>query len=177
MNVSRFTVFCAALLSIAIYGLSLWGEAARNAAGLGFNERFGVARLAEGFGKVTARELEGIRFEHWEHLAVAGMLATLVVAIFGIKSIPRWLPPVYLAVLVAMGGWAGMIMAVYIPYFLFCLLTDPTPIDGEFFEDNVARFMALGVWLSCLLVWSVMTFIHYKRRPKAIVPQRAHRPA
>ena len=173
MNPSRFTVFCAGFLSLAMYGLSLIGEAARSAAGLGFNEQFGVARLAEGFGKITARELDGIEFERWEFLAVAGMFAAILVAVFGIRSVPRWLPPTYLAVLTAMGGWAGIVMAVFIPYFLFRLITDPTPMDGEFFEDNVARHMALGVWLTCLLVWSVVSFIKYLKRPKPITAKHA----
>lgn len=172
MNLPRFAVFCTALLSIAVYGLALWSEAARNAAGLGFNERFGIARLAEGFPKVTAQEWHQLRFDHWEHVAVVGMIAALIAAIVGIRSVPRWLPPAYLAVLLIMGGWVGMVMVVYLPLFVFSLLTDPVPMDGEFFEDSVARYMAAGVWLSCLLVWSVKAFIN--RPPKVKAEPRVH---
>lgn len=52
----RLLTLSGSILSLVAYGLGLWSEAARNAAGLGFNERFGVGRLAEGFGKVTWHE-------------------------------------------------------------------------------------------------------------------------
>ncbi|RYD68714.1 MAG: hypothetical protein EOP84_29800, partial [Verrucomicrobiaceae bacterium] len=74
----RPIILSVALLSLAAYGLGIWSEAAKNAEDLGFNERFGVARLVEGFGKVTWQELGKLRFESWEYLMVGGIAALLV---------------------------------------------------------------------------------------------------
>ncbi|WAC20394.1 hypothetical protein OVA24_03250 [Luteolibacter sp. SL250] len=162
------------VLSLAAYALGLWSEAARNAAGLGFNERFGVARLAEGFGKVGLGDLPWSGMDPWEYFAVAGMFAALVAGISELKRIPGWLPPAYLTTLVAMGGWVGLWLAIYIPWFIWCLATDPLPMDGEFFAEDLARYMSAGVWLLFLLILSIMAFIKWLSGKKGETNNRNH---
>lgn len=162
MTPARPITLSATLLSLAAYVLGLWSEAARSAADLGFNERFGVGRLADGYGKVTWQALGKLRFENWEYLMVAGILALLVAASAGVKRIPRWIPAAYLAVLLSLGGWVGLVMAIYLPVFLFNLASEPLPMDGEFFADQIARYMMAGIWILFLLGWSLSAFIRLR---------------
>ncbi len=162
MTPSRSILLSCTLLSLVAYGLGVWGEAARDAAGLGFNERFGVGRLAEGFGKVTWQGIMGLRFESWDYLMVVGMIALLVAALAGVRRISRWVPAMYLAALLSLGGWPGLVVVVYLPLFLFCLASDPLPMDGEFFADQMARFMMAGIWMLFILVWTLAAFIRWR---------------
>ncbi|MBX3741108.1 MAG: hypothetical protein KF712_08970 [Akkermansiaceae bacterium] len=171
MNISRpLLLVSGTLVSLIAHGVAVLGEAARNAAGLGFNERFGIDRLAAGLGRVTSRQFKELQFEVWEYLSFGGMVVVLAAAFAGMERGSRWLPVAYLAVLVVLGGWKGLLMVVYLPVFLFNLVFEPLPMDGEFFADSVARHMGAGVWLLVLLVWSLSGFI--KWRPKWLMPPR-----
>ncbi len=171
MNISRPLLLASGtLLSLVAYVLAIWGESARNAAGLGFNEGFGIGRLAEGTGKITFQHFKDLRLEVWEYLSVAGMIVVLAAALAGAQRPSRWLPVAYLAILTVLGGWKGLLMAVFIPVFLFRLAFTPLPMDGEFFADSAARQMGAGVWLLLLLVWSLSGFI--KWRPRWLMPPR-----
>lgn len=167
MKISRMVVLFGTLLSLVVYVLAIWGEMARKAEGLGFNERFGVGRLVAGFWEVSWEDLEGVRFGGWEYLVFAGMAAALLVSLAGVERISAWVVPIYLAVTLTLGGWVGMVMAIYLPWFLFCLVADPLPMDGEFFEDHVARGMAAGVWLAMVLCWCVVGFVQMRREWKS----------
>jgi len=172
MNISRpLLLVSGTLLSLVVYGLAVWAEAARTAAGLGFSERFGVSRLLGGFGKVTTRQIRDMQFEIWEYLSVLGMVVVMAAALAGMKRVSRWVPAGYLAILVLLGGWAGIMLVVFLPVFLFNLISDPLPMDGEFFAESSARYMGAGVWLVVLLVWSLSGFIRW--RPKWLKPPRA----
>ncbi len=171
MNISRPLLLASGtLLSLIAYGLAIWGEAASNAAGLGFSERFGIVRLVEGSGKVTFRQLRDLQFEIWEYLSVGGMIVVLAAAFAGMERASKWLPVAYLAILTVLGGWKGLLMVIFLPLFLFNLAFKPLPMDGEFFADSGARHMGAGVWLLLLLVWSLSGFI--KWRPRWMRPPR-----
>jgi hypothetical protein len=162
MITSRPIMLSVTLLPLAAYGLGIWSEVARNTVGLGFNERFGVGRLADGFGKVTWQELGKFRFESWEYLMVVGMVALLVAAVMGMKRIYRWIPAAYLAMLLGLGGGVGLVMVIYFPILMYNLVSEPLPMDGELFADQLARYMMAGIWLVLLLVWSLMACITWR---------------
>jgi|GEM_PF-1739244 len=171
MNISRpFLLASGALFSIAAYGLAVWADAARSAAAVGFSERFGIGRLLEGSGKVGVTHFKDLRFEVWEYLSIGAMLVVLVAALAGVGRISKWIPTAYLGILLVLGGWKGLLMVIFLPLFLFNLVSDPLPMDGEFFGDSVARHMGAGVWLLLLLVWSLSGFIRW--RPRWMRPPR-----
>ncbi|RYD68713.1 MAG: hypothetical protein EOP84_29795 [Verrucomicrobiaceae bacterium] len=171
MNISRpLLLVSGTLLSLAVYGLAVWGETARNAEGLGFNERFGIDRLVDGSGKVGVRQFKDLRFEVWEYLSLGGMLVLLIATLAGAGRVSKWIPAAYLGILTVLGGWKGLLMVIFLPLFLFNLVSDPLPMDGEFFADSVARHMGAGVWLLLLLVWSLSGFIRW--RPRWMRPPR-----
>ncbi len=149
---SRSILLPGPLLSVAAYGLVLVAEAAKRAEGLGFAERFGFGRLADGFGKVGPGDFH-LKLDGWEYVALAGMLAALLAGIAGVRRVPGWLPPVYLGGLLASGGWAALVTVLYLPLFLFRAVIDPLPMDGEFFDDLAARYMMAGLWPLFLLLW------------------------
>ncbi|RYD37135.1 MAG: hypothetical protein EOP87_04125 [Verrucomicrobiaceae bacterium] len=64
--------------------------------------------------------------------------------------------------MVGLGGWAGLLMVIYLPVFLFNLVCEPLPMDGEFFDDQLARYMMAGIWLMFLLIWSLSAFITWR---------------
>lgn len=122
-------------------------------------ERFGVSRLVDGFGKVTWLDLGKLRFEGWEYLMVVGMVALVVAVNVGVRRLSRWIPASYLALLLGLGGWVGLVMVIYLPILLFNMVSEPLPMDGEFFADQLARYMMAGIWLVFLLVWSLLPCI------------------
>ncbi|WAC20393.1 hypothetical protein OVA24_03245 [Luteolibacter sp. SL250] len=171
MNISRpLLLVSGTLISLIAHGVAVLGEAARNAEGLGFSERFGIGRLAAGLGKLTFRQLKDIQFEVWEFLSFGGMVAVMAAALAGMDRGSRWLPVGYLSLLVVLGGWKALLMVFYAPIFLFKLVFEPLPMDGEFFADSTARYMGAGVWLLVLSVWALSGFI--KWRPKWLMPPR-----
>jgi hypothetical protein len=171
MNVSRPLLLASGtLLSLISHALAIWGEAAQNAAGLGFNEQFGIDRLVEGTGKITFQQVKNLQLEVWEYLSLTGMVVVLTAALAGVQRVSKWLPLAYLAILTVLGGWKGLLMVTLIPAFLFRLVFLPLPMDGEFFADSSARYMGAGVWLLLLLVWSLSGFV--KWRPKWLTPPR-----
>ena len=138
--------------------VGIWSETARNAAGIGFAETVDYRRLGHGFGGVTWDHLRSVRLMEWEYVAAFGMIAfLLMLTVRG--TVPKWIAAIYLITLLASGGWIGLMLFPYLP---FNLLFRFNSLDGEFFEEGIARMMMGGLWPWLVLIWTLAVFIKWR---------------
>lgn len=143
---------------MATQGFGIWSEAASDAAGIGFAETVGYHRLERGLGEVSFDQIRSVRLMGWEYLAVFGMIAFLFLLIAR-GSVPKWIAFIYLIVLVASGGWVGLMLLPYLP---FNLLFHFNSLDGEALEEGIVRMMFGGLWPWLVLIWTLRIFIKWR---------------
>jgi cytochrome b561 len=130
----RLLVF-GCMISLLVLSAALYSEAVDAAAAFDFNTP------VEWNAFRASMELVGIEhfnLEAHDVVALAGMIAILLWAISTRANMPTWGLIGYSAVYFATGGLLGLV-AIAFGWFL-------APIDGEFFQDRTASFLAHGVW-------------------------------
>jgi len=131
---------CAALYSEAV-------------AGFDFTEIVTWKSFTESFRVVGIDEL---RLGRLDILALIGCTIVLLYTPALGRRIPTWALLIYMATFLALGGVFGLASIVF---GLF-----PPPIDGEFFDEGMPRWLARGVWIIALLALVVLRFATRSKR-------------
>ena len=138
----RFGIVAAAAL--ALYAFAVWSEAAYYAGGIGFMEQLTWPRMSAAYQATTFADVMKLEALPMGVVAVLGMLVAIGLSFLRRLRIPTWTLGSYLVILLLSGGWIGLVAALVFPFHL-------STLDGEFFDDMFARFIAAGLWTAWVL--------------------------
>ena len=155
-------------VAIFAYGLSLMCEAAYYAGGIGFNEVVTLERLLDALSCVVPADIAQREFGPTDLIAIAGMFATLFLTLDRIRACPTAVLAAYVFLFVILGGWIGLVVVLYAPFMFW------QQIDGEFFADGVARFVAIGIWAGILVILMGWKFVDAMRSNRVPTGEGQH---
>ena len=150
----------AAAISLLIYLVALWSEAAYRAGDIRFSEKLTWARMIEAYRLTTFDHVMRVGMLPMGVVAVIGMIAAMVTGLFRHRWVPVWVWAVYLVALLISGGWIGILIIPFVPF---------DTLDGEFLDEQLARVTACGFWTALLIALLLYGFVKSKR-----ITEQAH---
>jgi len=168
MKHSQRNLGIAAAISLLIYLVALWSEAAYRAGDIGFSEKLTWSRMIEVYRVTTFDHVMRVEMLPMGIVAVIGMIAAVVAGLFRHRWVPVWVWSVYLVALLISGGWMGLLIIPFVPF---------ETLDGEFLDEKLARATACGIWTALLLALLLYRFVKLKKiTEQAHGEQRLNRP-
>ncbi|HUR29352.1 MAG TPA: hypothetical protein VM509_14280 [Planctomycetota bacterium] len=165
----RVGVAVAAGISLTLYGLASWIEAAEGPADFGFNETLSWSRMLGALPLASWRDVAQLHLPLFCLVALLGMVGALAWAALPLRP-NRELQRLQIALvwtntlfLVLTGGW-------------LCVIALPFELvgshDGECLEDGGLRMMVVGAWtIQCLIAsWSIR---HSAAAPHSLAAKHA----
>ena len=156
MSHSQRNLGIAAAISLLIYLIALWSEAACRAGDIGFSEELTWARMIEAYRLTTFDHVMRVEMLPMGVVAVIGMIAAMLTGLFCHRWIPVWIWAVYLVALLISGGWIGFLILPFVPF---------DTLDGEFLDEQLARVTACGFWTALLLAFLLYRFVNRRGSP------------